>query len=174
MRSRTADDTGKSLEITRRSLVGATAAAPVLARERQGRSGEVLALARTWLALDAEMERVMIAWQDEESRLARDFGWLGLPEEQQLIHPEGRLMAALDTQLDAVIARCGELLEILESQPAADIGDIAGKVAVAAGITKHEEAVSHELLAAAVREMAGQRCRGCGALLIPTDLLTQG
>jgi hypothetical protein len=167
-RRNTGGDCGRLPEITRRTLVGAVAA-PALAHERAGRAGEVLTHSRTWLALDAEFERAMLAWQEEESRLGGAF--LPKPDAEQRRRPEAALLNALSDQMDALDERRWELMEALETLPAADLHDVAGKLAVAVRAMRHEEIIGYELLAMAVKELADQRCRTCGARLMPSDLL---
>jgi hypothetical protein len=160
--------------ITRRSLVGATIAVPAIACERGGTTGQVLVHSRTWLAIDAELERLTLAWQDEESRLAKDFGWLALTGPEQHAHPQAREIYVLDAQIKALIEQRWALLEALEALPAYGIHDVAAKLAVAVSVMRHEDAIGFDLLAEAVRELSGQRCRACGAALIPPDLSAQG
>jgi hypothetical protein len=170
-RRKTGGDCARLPEITRRTLVGATAiAAPTLSCRRP-RAGEVLAHSRTWLALDAELDQLTVAWQDEEVSLARDFDWLGLPEPEQRSHPEARLICALGERITVVTERRWDLLETLERSSATNVHDVAGKLAVAVRAMRHEDAIGFELLAAAVREFAGLTCPACGAALMPPNLL---
>jgi hypothetical protein len=115
-----------------------------------------------------------VAWQDEESRLSNDFGWLGLPEPEQRAHAEAREIYVLDAQIKALIEQRWALLEALEALPAYGIHDVAAKLAVAVRAMRHEDAIGFDLLAETVRELSAQRCRACGAALIPPDLSAQG
>ena len=137
-------------------------------------SCEVLVRSRIWLAIDARLYQLTLAWQDEESRLAKDFGWLGLPESQQRAHPQAREIYVLDAQIKALIEQRWALLEALEALSAYGIHDVAAKLAVAVRVMRHEDAIGFDLLAVAVGELSGQRCRACGAALIPPDLSAQG
>jgi hypothetical protein len=74
-------------------------------------------------------------------------------------------------QIAALTKRRWDLLETLETQPARDLHDVAGKLAVAVRAMRHEDAIGFDLLAEAVRELASRRCHACGAALIPPDLL---
>jgi hypothetical protein len=170
-RRKTGGDCGRLPAITRRSLVGATFVTSGLVCGRAGPPGGVLAQSKTWLAIDAEVDRLTLAWQDEEVRLARDFDWLCLPEVEQRRHPEARLICAVGDQIAALTKRRWDLLETLETQPAQDLHDVAGKLAVAVRAMRHEDAIGFDLLAEAVRELASRRCHACGAALIPPDLV---
>jgi hypothetical protein len=164
-----------SLPVSRRALIGmvvATGSTPPL--PEGARLHEVLDRSRAWLAIDVELDQLTLAWQDEESRLAKDFGWLRLPELEQRSHSEARAIYALDDQIKVLTKRRWALLETLETLPSIDIHDVLGKLTVAMRAMRHEDAVGFDLLAEAVRELSVQRCRTCGAVLIPPDLLAQG
>jgi hypothetical protein len=133
--------------------------------------GDALARSKAWLAMDAEIEQLTLAWGDEEVRLFRDFNWPRLSEAEQRAHPEGRLMHALSDRIEALYAARWEVLGALEKSPAGHLQDVAGKLAVVVRAMRHEDAIGFELLEQAVRELADQRCRTCGAALIPPDLL---
>jgi len=161
--------------ISRRLLMGAAfTASTTLGFGDLSPSCEVLVRSRIWLAIDARLYQLTLAWQDEESRLAKDFGWLGLPESQQRAHPQAREIYVLDAQIKALIEQRWALLEALEALPAYGIHDVAAKLAVAVRVMRHEDAIGFDLLAVAVGELSGQRCRACGAALIPPDLSAQG
>ncbi|MGC1301795.1 MAG: hypothetical protein WA840_05415 [Caulobacteraceae bacterium] len=136
-----------------------------------GGQDAVLPYSRAWLALDAELDRLTLAWQEEETRLARDFHWLGLPEADRRAHPEARTLYALDDQITTLMERRWALLETLEALPATDLHDVAGKLAVAVRLLQDQGAIESDLLAEAVRELAGRACPACGVRLIPPDLL---
>jgi hypothetical protein len=171
-RRKTGGDCGRLPAVTRRSLVGATFVPSGLGRGLAGRPDDVLVQSRAWLAVNAAVDRLTLAWQDEEGRLARDFDWLKLSTMAQRNHPEGRQIHALGERIAVLTARRWELLETLEATPAVDLHGVAGKLAVAVSAMRHEDAIGFELLAEAVRELAGQRCRACGATLILPNCLT--
>jgi len=160
-----------SFPMSRRALIGmavATGSMPFL--PEGARLQEVLGRSRTWLKIDAQLDRLTLAWQNEEARLAKDFGWLGLPELEQRAHPQAREIYVLDAQIKALIEQRWALLEALEALPAYGIHDVAAKLAVAVGAMRNEDAIGFDLLAGAVRELSAQRCSACGAALIPLDL----
>ncbi len=166
---------GACAGVSRRDLLGGVLAAPSLAGSPSPRRpAYALLQSRTWLALDAHLDALTVAWQDEESRLSNDFGWLGLPEPEQRAHAEAREIYVLDAQIKALIEQRWALLEALEALPAYGIHDVAAKLAVAVRAMRHEDAIGFDLLAETVRELSAQRCRACGAALIPPDLSAQG
>ena len=170
-RRKTGGDCGRLPKITRRTLVGAAVVAPALAHGGTAWPGDALARSKTWLAMDAEIEQLTLAWGDEEVRLFRDFNWSRLSETEQRAHPEGGLIHTLGDRIDTLYAARWDVLDALEKSPAGDLHDVAGKLAVVVRAMRHEDAIGYELLEQAVRELATQRCRTCGATLIPPDLL---
>jgi hypothetical protein len=168
---RASEGVSSATAMTRRALVGATIAAPAFAHGGTARSSDALARSKAWLAMDAEIEQLTLAWGDEEVRLFRDFNWPRLSEAEQRAHPEGRLIHALGDRINALYDQRWEVLEALEKSPAGNLHDVAGKLAVVVRVMRHEDAIGFELLEQAVRELADQRCRTCGAALIPPDLL---
>ncbi len=55
----------------------------VLGRAASGQPGDALALSKAWLAIDAEIDRLSLEWQAQESSLATDLEWLRLPDLQR-------------------------------------------------------------------------------------------
>ncbi|MGC1304385.1 MAG: hypothetical protein WA840_18620 [Caulobacteraceae bacterium] len=153
-RRKTGGDCGRLPAITRRSVFGATLATPTLGLARPAASGDALAHSKAWLAIDAEIVRLTLEWQAQESRLARDFNWLKLPEPERRSHHEARELYEINGQIEALAAQRRDLLDILERLPSTDLSDIAGKLAVAVGAMQGSDVLGFELLAQCAHELS--------------------
>jgi hypothetical protein len=155
-------------DLTRRSVVGAATAAPVLANAgREAPADDLVVRCANFVAIDIRTGRLVRRWGDLESEAYALPGWFDLSKEEQLAHPKGREMAEIDRMLASLFEQREKLLAELPGVAANDPTGVAAKIAVAARAVDpedHEEA--HHLIAGAARDLANMRCPDCHRPLV--------
>jgi hypothetical protein len=162
------EDKAKRNQVSRRGLIGAATAAPVLASVG-GAAGadDLLVRCASFVAIDIKTGRLVRRWGDLESEAFALPGWFDLSKEEQLAHPKGREMAEIDRMLSSLFDQRWKLLADLPTVAANDPTGVAAKIAVAARAVDpedHEEA--HNLIAGAARDLANMRCPDCHRPLV--------
>lgn len=156
-------------DLTRRSVIGAATAAPVLANAggEAAAAEDLIVRCASFVAIDIRVGRLVRRWGDLESEAFELTGWFKLSKEEQLALPQGRKMAEIDRMLAALFEQREKLLTELPSVAANDPTGVAAKIAVAARAVDpedHEEA--HHLIAGAARDLANMRCPDCHRPLV--------
>jgi hypothetical protein len=159
----------KKTAVSRRTLIGAATAAPVLgnAGGMSSAADDLVVRCASFVAIDIKTARLVRRWGDLESEAFALPGWFDLSKEEQLAHPQGREMAEIDRMLSSLFDQRWKLLAELPDVPATDPTGVAAKIAVAARAVDpedHEEA--HNLIAGAARDLANMRCPGCHRPLV--------
>ena len=114
-----------------------------------------IAICERWLAANAEIERLQIAWGRYEHRLCLKHNWYRLSQAEQDALPEGRTLDEMDKQMDALGRERVALVEALPKTPAKSTAAVAATLKVAAGLffpDDHPEA--HELVMRAVQDLS--------------------
>ena len=157
-------DDKEPFAVSRRVVIGAASAAPVVA----GAGGAAVpdaAVARCaeWLALDAEIDRLGLRWSDLETILVRQKRWERMtPEERGELLPSEE-MDAIDAQLKPLFDQREAWLEALPAVRASDIYGVAAKLEVALQVMVHQQGDGYELFKATMEELRTARCMQCGS-----------
>jgi hypothetical protein len=161
-------DKAKRNQVSRRTLIGAATAAPVLASAGgAAEADDLIVRCASFVAIDIRVGRLVRRWGDLESEAFALPGWFDLSKEEQLAHPKGREMADIDRMLSSLFDQRWKLLGELPEVAANDPTGVAAKIAVAARAVDpedHEEA--HNLIAGAARDLANMRCPDCHRPLV--------
>ena len=167
-RRKTGGDGVRLPDLTRRSVIGAAAAAPVLANAgAPDVADDLVARCAAFVAVDIKIGRLLSRWVDLESAAFEHHAWSKLSKAEQLALPHGREMAEIDALLPDLFDQRETLLEELPRAAATDPTGVAAKIAVAARAVDpedHEEA--HHLIDGAARDLANMRCPGCDRPLV--------
>ncbi len=156
-------------ELSRRAVIGAATAAPVLSGGPLS-PDDTVARCADWTALDLEIDRLALRWAELETMMARDHGWLALSQAERQVLPEAAEMFEIDDTLEVLARRRERMLKPL-FRLAADTPHAAiSKLAVAARVMLQEQSPAQPLVASAVRELADMCCPGCGAAYVPAGL----
>jgi hypothetical protein len=167
-RRKTGGDGARLPDLTRRSVVGAATAAPILASDG-GAAGadDLVARCASFVAIDIRTGRLVRRWGDLEGEAFSLPGWFKLSKEEQLALPQGQEMAEIDRMLSSLFEQREKLLAELPAVAATDPTGVAAKIAVAARAVDpedHEE--THHLIAGAARDLANMRCPNCHRPLV--------
>jgi hypothetical protein len=140
--------------LSRRTLLGAAAATPVLGTgEQPAPRTDTIACCAAVLALDAEIERLTRRWQKLETKFIKRHGFLP-HETMQDASPEAAEMAAIDRSLEPLyLARETQFAAL----PATASGNMAGVVAkltvVTQSIYPEDHPIAHAVLIGALRDL---------------------
>ena len=156
-------------DLTRRSVISAATAAPVLANAggEATAADDLIVRCASFVAIDIRVGRLVRRWGDLESEAFKLPGWFDMSKEEQQAHPKGAEMAEIDRMLSSLFDQRWKLLADLPTVAANDPTGVAAKIAVAARAVDpedHEEA--HNLIAGATRDLANMRCPDCHRPLV--------
>ncbi len=140
------------LQPTRR-LVLAASAAPVIGGAGPPPADPAAEACETFLARNAEHERLSLRWQAIESRLFAQHNWPKLTRAQRKRFPEKHEMDELYDRMDVLHSQNEALLASLPAIVATTHKGICGKLAVAAlEVCPEDHPEAHELIASALRD----------------------
>jgi len=153
--------------VSRRVVIGAASATPLLAGARLAPpSDDVAARCEEWLALDAEIDRLLQRWSDLENVLVKEKRWHKMtPDQREALSPTEE-MDAIDKQVKGLFEQRRQGLDALPALVARDMRGVASKLQVAVKVMDHERGDGFELFKGAVAEMQDIRCAHCGAPVV--------
>jgi hypothetical protein len=157
-------DDKEPLAVSRRVVIGAAGAAPVVAGTGGAAvSDAAVARCAEWFALDAEIDRLGLRWSDLETILVRQKRWERMtPEERGELLPSEE-MDAIDEQLKPLFDQREARLEALPKVRARDIYGVVAKLEVALQVMALQQGDGYELFKATMDELRTARCPNCGA-----------
>lgn len=145
--------------VSRRTVTGAAGALPFMHAASAAPAGDgdgVLNRCRTWLAGEADLDRLNRRWSAIEGRIMkrREPGQgtdvpFGTPQERAD-------MAALDRRLAVSSGRQAERLDALTGMSPSTLAEAAGLMIVAAHLMRYEGDPSHELICNALAVVAAK------------------
>lgn len=156
------DDKGP-FALSRRVVIGAASAAPVVADGGGALADPAVARCAEWMALDAEIDRLGLRWSDLETILVRQKRWERMtPEERGELLPSEE-MDAIDKQMEPLFEQREAWLEALPTVRATDIHGVVAKLEVALRVMVHQQGEGYDLFKATMEELRTARCPNCGA-----------
>ena len=157
------DDKGP-LAVSRRVVIGAASAAPVVAGAGGGEASDpAMARCAEWLALDAEIDSLGLRWSDLETILGRREQCERMtPKERGALAPSDE-MDAVDRQLEPLLEQRRAWLEALPTVRAGDMDGVVAKLEVALRVMVHQHGDGYDLFEATMEEFRAARCPNCGA-----------
>jgi len=161
------DSNDDPFAVSRRVLIGAASAMPILASVGPASpSDDVTARCDEWLALDAEIDRLLSRWSDLENALVKEKRWHKMtPDQREALSPTEE-MDAIDKQVKGLFEQRRQELDALPALVARDMRGVASKLQVAVKVMDHERGDGFELFRGAVAEMQHVRCAHCGAPVV--------
>jgi len=159
-------DDKEPFAVSRRVVIGAASAAPVVAGAGAGvaaSSNEAMTRCAEWLALDAEIDRLGLRWSDLETVLVRQKRWERMtPEERGELLPSEE-MDAIDEQLKPLFEQRDAWLDALPKVRARDLHGVVAKLEVALQVMVHQQGDGYDLFKATMEELRTARCPNCGS-----------
>lgn len=172
-RRKTGDST-RLPAISRRAVIGVTAALPLAGPARSVArevAADVSAQCADWLALDLEIDRSARRWAELEVLAARDFDYFRLTAAQISALPMGPEMDALTADLDRLHDVRRKALKPLGMLTPRTTQDALAQLAIAYRILCFEHGDAWPFVDKAWSFLSRSCCPGCGAAYAPADLL---
>lgn len=138
-------------EPTRRLVLGAAAATSLVTGTAVAADAAAEAC-ETWLARDAEHERLAVQWAKLEARLHRQHNWLKLSRAERRRIPESRELDDLDDRIETLSDQNRALLEALPALVAVSPLGLCGKLSIVARETRHEGEEVHRMIVSILRD----------------------
>ncbi len=172
-RRKTGDST-RLPEISRRALIGASAALP-LAGPARGTApvvaADIPAQCADWIALDLEIDRVSRRWGELEHLAVHKFDYFHLTDRQLSALPVGAEMDALDAELKRLHRVRENALKPLAKLTPDSIQAASAQLAIAYRIMSFECGDAWPFVRSAWTFLSRSCCPGCGAAYAPRELL---
>ncbi|PXA77567.1 hypothetical protein DMC25_23095 [Caulobacter sp. D4A] len=152
------------LPISRRVVIGAASAAPVMAGANVGAAAvsPVVTRCAEWLALDAEIGRLLSRWSDLETILVEQKRWERMtPEERVALSPTEE-MDAIDEELKPLFDRQRDWLDGLAVLRSSELKGAVAKLEVALQVMIHQQGDGYDLFKSAMVDLRITRCPNCG------------
>ncbi|MEJ0022780.1 MAG: hypothetical protein WDN76_04640 [Alphaproteobacteria bacterium] len=141
------------MSVSRRRLLNSASALLIFGNLNAPTGDAAAELAKTWLARNAEHERLSLRWQQIESRLFKEHNWPKLTRTQRKRFPEKHEMDDLYDRMDALCDQNDILLAQLPTIVATTNLGIAGKLAVAAlEVNADDNEEAHLLIVSILRD----------------------
>lgn len=171
---RKAGDSTRLPAISRRAVIGASAALP-LAGPARGlpavAAADVPAQCADWIALDLEIDRLALRWSELETLAVRQFDYFKLTQAQIRALPMGPEMDAVDAECRRLGDVREEALKPLSKLTPRAIQDVSAQLAVAHRILEFERGDSWPFVRKAWTFLSRSHCPGCGAAYAPVESL---
>lgn len=172
---RKAGDSTRLPAISRRAVIGASAALP-LAGSVQGLpapvgAADIPAQCADWIALDLEIDRLARRWSDLETLAVRQFDYFKLTKAQIRALPMGPEMDAVDAECRRLGDVREEALKPLSKLTPRTIQDVSAQLAIAYRIMEFERGDAWPFVRKAWTFLSRSHCPGCGAAYAPAGSL---
>lgn len=143
------DRESRSTPLSRRSVIGGTAALPVLSGLSTPEVYSVTTQCAQWLAVNSEIESLTLRWAKLDAYVMSQSR--GLRQSSARRRPAHLIkeMEAIDRRLDPLFESRDSGLESLAKRPARTLNDVAGKLTVAACMLDGEGGPIHDIVAEA-------------------------
>lgn len=96
-------------------------------------------LYKHWVALDREVERLLLRWGDVEGWLIGEHNWCRLSEAEQAVLPEAQVLREVDERLKRVMGARDSLLDKLPSRGATTLNAVAARLGVVERLLYRED-----------------------------------
>lgn len=116
----------------------------------------VLVLCAHYGNLWRRREALIRAWGDHEAWLADNRDWFTLSRKEQRSVPEGRLLDAIDDELDACMGQCVRVMRRLRAVPARTLAGAVAKLSIVAEFIEPGDCpAAHRVLLSAIADLNG-------------------
>ena len=147
-------DMANPAAVSHRVVLGAASAAPAVGLVPAAHPDPLVARCAEWLAIDRESDRLSLRWAALEARLIAEHRWFELSAVEQRRLPQAAELLEIEARLDRMSDEREARLEALAGLDARDLQGVAGKLAVADRLLRHEGGPVHRLVADAARVLA--------------------
>lgn len=160
--------------ISRRTLLGATSAAPLVCTVTDGATPPsedgLVGRCAQWLAAEFKADALARRWAALEIMAASGYDYFRMNERQRRRLPMAPEMAAIEVQLNDLWDDQTRVLKTVEKMAPKNIHEVASLLVVAATIDARDTGPAGPILRRVVKFFGKATCPGCGAPYVPLSL----
>lgn len=159
--------------ISRRTLLGATSAAPLVgdcATSADQAAQDLISECARWLAADLETDRLSRRWAALEIQAVAEHSYFQLDFVQRRQLPMGPEMAAIETKLQRLSRATTQHWRRLSRAKPSTLHEVASLLAIAARQNLHADDNTEPLVRTCVAFLASTNCPRCGEPYVPASL----
>lgn len=172
------DDKADPTAISRRTLLGATSAAPLVCRASDSDTppagDSLVGRCAQWLAAEFEADALARRWAALEIMAASGYDYFRLSDRQRRGLPMGPEMAAIEVRLNDIWEDQKRHFKAVAKMTPKTIHEAASLLVVAATIDARDEGPTSPLVRRTMAFFAKATCPGCGEPYIPAALPNAG
>ena len=131
-RRKAGDAVSRLPALSRRAVLAGVTASPALAAASSGTAADpIVAISRHWLNVEAERNRLMLAWGKLEGELFKSHGWNRLTSHERAAIREGDRLSEISDRLDQLEEESEAILENLPTAAATSVDGVLANLTIA-------------------------------------------
>lgn len=131
-RRRAGDAVSRLPALSRRAVLAGVTASPAFAAAPPGTLADpIVAISRHWLNVDAERNRLALAWGTLEGELIKSHGWHRLTTPERAAIREGGRLGEISDRLDQLEEESEAILENLPTAAATSVDGVLANLTIA-------------------------------------------
>jgi hypothetical protein len=161
--------------ISRRTLLGATSAAPLVCTASGGAppaEGGLVDHCAKWLAAEFEADALARRWSALEILAVSGYDYFRMSDRQRRTLPMGPEMTEIETKLDGIWDDQKRLFKAIAKTAPQNLHEVASVLVVTATVDGRDTTPVGPLVRRAMTFFANATCPGCGAPYVPRSLPT--
>ncbi|PZR31725.1 hypothetical protein [Caulobacter segnis] len=154
-RRKAGDAVARLPALSRRAILVGVSATPVLAAAPSGGPVDpIIAISQHWLKVDAERNRLMLAWGQLEGRFMKSDGWGELSTQERTAIREGGRLGEISARLDQLEAESETILDTLPTAAATSVeGVVANLMIVMTLLYPDDHEMTHGMVKRAIADI---------------------
>jgi hypothetical protein len=159
--------------ISRRSLLGATSAAPLACAAPGGgrpTDSSLIGQCAQWLAAEFEADALARRWAALEILAVSGYDYFHLDDRQRRALPMAPEMSAIETKLDDLWRDQKRQFKAVAKMAPKNVHEAVSLMVVAATLDARDEGPTGPLIRLTMAFFANATCPGCGAPYVPASL----
>jgi hypothetical protein len=169
------EDKAEPTSISRRTLLGATSAAPLICSATGAatpQANSLIGQCARWLTYDFESDSLARRWGALEILAASGYDYFRMSDHQRGSLPMAPEMAAIEVELDTLWEKRKRGLKAITKLTPRNIHEAASLLVIAARMDFHDPGPTAPLVNKAIALLASAKCPGCGEAYVPPSLPT--
>jgi hypothetical protein len=170
------EDKADPTSISRRALLGATSAAPLICSAPNAAAppptDSLIGQCARWLTYDFESDGLARRWGALETLAASGYDYFRMSDHQRGSLPMAPEMAAIEVELDSLWEKRKRGLKAITKLEPRNIHEVASLLVIAARMDFHDPGPTAPLVNKAIAFLAAAKCPACGEPYVPPSLPT--
>lgn len=167
------EDAADPTAISRRTLLGATSAAPLACTAVGGPTAtdsSLVSRCAQWLAAEFEADALARRWAALEILAVSGYDYFRMDDHQRRGLPMAPEMAAIETKLDQLWADQKRQFKAVAKMAPKNVHEAVSLMVVAATLDARDEGPTGPLIRRTMAFFASAACPGCGGPYVPAEL----